>query len=215
MIRGTGNLPVSFFSTHGRAAHATENVTTVTVPELIERVARLRPRGATKLIAIDGPGCAGKSTLADRLAKATGARIVRTDDFYLPSDERSPEIEHYDTERLQEDVLKPLVFGDDARYQRYDAPADRLADFVDVTSGGIVIVEGAYAMRTQLRSFYDLRIWIDCDREKRLSRGHARDGESAHQRRLSQRQPREDRYTQIHRPADFADVVIDGSVEMS
>ena len=43
--------------------------------------ARIR---VAKLIAIDGFPCAGKSTLADRLAEQFGLQSLGFDDFYLP-----------------------------------------------------------------------------------------------------------------------------------
>ena len=40
-------------------------------------------RGVT-IVAIDGYGASGKSTIAERLSVRTGAGLVRTDDFFLP-----------------------------------------------------------------------------------------------------------------------------------
>jgi len=50
---------------------------------LVEAIRSSRaPAGvATCIVAIDGPGGAGKSSLANRLAEELGAPVVRTDDF--------------------------------------------------------------------------------------------------------------------------------------
>lgn len=37
--------------------------------------------GVTKLVAVDGPGGAGKSSLAAQLATACDATLIHTDDF--------------------------------------------------------------------------------------------------------------------------------------
>jgi uridine kinase len=54
----------------------------LTVDDLADRIAALASRHATKLIAIDGWGGAGKSRLAAELVKRLPAvTVVHTDDF--------------------------------------------------------------------------------------------------------------------------------------
>ncbi|MEO0407048.1 MAG: P-loop NTPase, partial [Cyanobacteria bacterium P01_A01_bin.135] len=58
--------------------------------EIVQQILSLESSYSTTLVAIDGKGGAGKSTLANILAsqlETTGRRvdIVHFDDFYLPS----------------------------------------------------------------------------------------------------------------------------------
>ncbi|MFI5498213.1 AAA family ATPase [Nocardia asteroides] len=54
----------------------------MTIDEIVAAVAEAVPRlGATRLVAVDGPGGAGKSTLAEQLSAACGATLLHTDDF--------------------------------------------------------------------------------------------------------------------------------------
>lgn len=108
-------------------------------------------------------------------------------------------------------MLAPLLHDAEGRYQRYDWTADRLAEWRSVEVGGIVIVEGVYALGTELRDAYDFTIWVDCPKEVRLARGLARDGLDARSRWLDAWIPAEERYVAAQRPADFADLVVDGS----
>jgi uridine kinase len=79
-------------------------------------------------------------------------------------------------------VLVPLSGGRGARYQRYDWPSDSLAEWREVASDRLVVVEGVYVLRRELRGYYEHRIWIEADRDVRLRRGLERDGEAARER---------------------------------
>src|SRR4051794_35706380 len=99
------------------------------------------PSDRTVLIGIDGPGGAGKSTLADAIANSLEVRdveIVHVDDFYLSSRDRPPLKEHgidVDLSRLRHQIIEPLRRGELARYQRYDWRSDALAEWREVAPG--------------------------------------------------------------------------------
>ena len=83
-----------------------------------------------------------------------------------------------------------------------------LAEWHDVApQGGVVIVEGVYATRRELASFYDLTIWVECPRELWLARGLARDGESARDRWEKEWMPAEHRYVEEQSPHTRADLL--------
>jgi uridine kinase len=80
-----------------------------------------------------------------------------------------------------------------------------------VSEGGIVIIEGCYSIRKELKDFYDYRIWIQTSKSIRLKRGIDRDGEEARHLWEEQWMPAEDIYFEIQKPLDYADMVIDGT----
>lgn len=142
--------------------------------EVLDRVATLEHKGhATKLIAIDGHGGAGKSYLADHLASRLSAQVIHIDDFGRPG----RPYDAWDWTRFREQVLTPLLSDAPAHYQRYDWNADRLEDWIDVPVGGVVIAEGVSVTRTELGDTWDLTIWVDAPYDLRLTRGVERDGE--------------------------------------
>ncbi len=186
---------------------------------LRERLLELPRRRRTLLVAIDGRGGAGKSTLARALGGLEGATtIVAIDDFYRRSLDREDRQGRGDTEiggafdwrRLREQVLQPLAQDNPARYRHYDWDEDRLAEWRAVEPGGVVIVEGSYSTRSELRGFYDFTIWVDAPHEVRLQRGIERDGEAARSRWLDEWMPEEERYIAAERSAESCDLVIDG-----
>jgi len=142
-------------------------------------------RGKGRLIVgIDGLGGAGKSTLANGIndAFAGCVSIVRCDDFYRPlTGEESalltPEesYEHYfDWRRLRDEALMPLREGRHVRYQRHDWSTDRLAEWIDVEPREIVIVEGVFSTRPELRPLLDVAIFIETPCAERIRRMRAR-----------------------------------------
>lgn len=130
--------------------------------------------GAPRLVAIDGPGGAGKSTFASRLAGALdGAPIVHTDDF---ASAEKP-IDWWP--RLLKQVIEPLAAGKSARYQRYDWATESLAGWIELEPVPVVIIEGVTAARKQWRHHLSFIIWIETPRPERLKRGLERDGAGA------------------------------------
>jgi uridine kinase len=143
-----------------------------------------RARAGFALVAIDGPGGAGKSTLAAAVARSLGGpgrtAIVPGDDFYRPMPESrrlllSPQEgydQYFDWQRLRDQVLAPLASGQPARYQRYDWPTGQLAagEVHELPASGTVLVEGVYIARPELADYYDLTILVDTPREVCLHR---------------------------------------------
>ncbi|WP_309090648.1 zeta toxin family protein [Domibacillus sp.] len=168
----------------------------------------------TYLVAIDGGGGAGKSTLARALQQSlgSGAVIVHADDFYALSSRRSSEIGGgWDLKRLEEQVLKPLSQNKPARYERYDWETDQLAEAHDVPAGGVVIVEGCYTMVRSLLPYYHFKIWVESPEELRLERGIERDGEEKRHLWEELWMPAEKVYMREQNPAGSADVVVSGT----
>ncbi len=168
------------------------------------------------MVGIDGPGAAGKSTVADLLAaRLRDAVVVNVDDFYLPSDVRDLRAGHvgseFDLPRLGQQVLRPASTGGHVRYQRYDWGTDSLAEWVDVPDGVPLVVEGVYCLERALRDAYTFTVFCRADAAVRLRRGLDRDGEGARAVWVEQWMPAEDAYVAEQRPDQFADVVLDSS----
>lgn len=166
---------------------------------------------------IDGPGGAGKSTLARELALLRDdVAIVAGDDFYRPLPERTREsltpIEAvdltFDWERLRDELLAPLLRGEHARYRRYDWASGRLGDATAVPASGVVVVEGVYVARPALRGHLDVIVVVDAPRELCLARQLAR-GEND-PAEIERWRAAEEWYFERQDPRRVADVVVDG-----
>jgi uridine kinase len=181
-----------------------------TLEAIIQAVRSAPPQTgmSTSVVAIDGYGGAGKSTLAallgDRLnAQVQRVDLVHTDDFASADNPLNwwP--------RLIAQVLQPLRDGAAARYQRYDWDLGRLAEWRSIEPGGLVLLEGVSASRNAFRPYLSLAIWIETPADERLRRGLQRDGEQA---RAQWRQWMADEveWGSAERPWDRADVVVSG-----
>ena len=188
---------------------------------IVDRLKTLQGQKVPLLVAIDGLGGAGKSTLAQLLKqqlKTLGwiMAVVKHDDFYHPSNRREKQQTgaigcDFDWERLRDQVLIPLKEKRSARYQRYDWETDVLAEWYTISASDVVIVEGVYTMRYELTYLYDLKIWMECPRAIRLARGIARDGEKARAIWEHDWMPKEDDYIKTHLPHENADLFVNGA----
>ncbi|MGY4719798.1 uridine kinase family protein [Naumannella huperziae] len=172
---------------------------------------RLRPRlreladGRTRLIGIDGFGATGKTTFADRLAaQLPGAVVVHIDDF------AHPDLPAWDRARFLAEVIEPLRAGRTARYR---VGAWNVGDLTGaprrtIPPGVPVVVEGVSSTDQRLGIDWDLRIWLDADREVRLARARERDGEAMLDTWLERWMPSEEAYAKAQRPRDRADMVV-------
>jgi uridine kinase len=180
----------------------------VTLEEVALEVRRASPPDgvATRIVAVDGPGGAGKTWLAARLAdELGGAPIVHTDDF---ASWDNP----YDWwPELVERALEPLAAGRAARYTPSSWDGEARAEVV-VEPADYVVLEGVSASRNVFRRYLTYSIWVETPRELRLRRGLARDGEAA-RAQWAEWMAREDAYVERERPDIRADAVVAGTAE--
>jgi uridine kinase len=173
---------------------------------LDELVASIMARpGPLRLVAVDGPGGAGKSTFARELSEAAGeAPVIPTDDFAAADNP----IDWWP--RLLDQVIGPFVRGHAAHYQRYDWPTESLAEWHTIEPAPIVIIEGVSAGRSEWARHLSFLIWIETPRQERIRRAVERDGIGALDDWESW-MGEEDAHYERDPTLERADVVIDGT----
>jgi len=129
------------------------------------------------LIALDGPSAAGTSTLALAVGLRLSASVVAGDDFYrdMPEEQRwtltaaQGVAEYFDWQRLRHELLEPLRAGRAARYRPFSwRPEGGLDDrVVTVDPAPIVVLEGIYAARPELRDLVDLAVLVETPADER------------------------------------------------
>ncbi len=159
----------------------------------------------TRIVAIDGCGGAGKSTLAAKLATILDdCSLIHTDDFAS----WDHPLDWYP--RMITQVLEPLRQNRPTRYQKFDWQKNQLGEWETVEPCPVVLVEGVSASRVEFRPYLSFAIFVETDRELRLQRGLERDGEEALPL-WQQWMAEEDEYLLRDRPEEYADVVISGN----
>jgi uridine kinase len=159
-------------------------------------VAELRhnyPRGRV-MIAVDGPTAAGKTTFADDLAvawRAAGSAVFRAsvDDFLRPRAERyargrdSSEgryLDSYDYSLLRRVLLESFRMGGSTGFElrAFDREADRpfVAEWTTAGPDAVLIVDGSYLNRPELRGVWHAVVWLDAQTAERDRRITKRDG---------------------------------------
>src|SRR5699024_1944228 len=188
------------------------------VSDLYKKVLKSKIIDKTFLLGIDGCGGAGKSTLAQAFKEvdANNVTVIHMDDFYKPSMLREPEKKeeiggNWDCERVRKQILLPLSKNQNTKYQRYDWNRDEIAEWHDVSAGGLVVIEGCYSLINNLNEFYDFKIWVDSPRDLRLSRGIERDGEGNRHLWEDLWMTAEEQYIREQQPLKTVDLIVDGS----
>jgi uridine kinase len=203
------------------------------VADLVLRVAErdepsTRDTGPIVRIAIDGVDGVGKSVFGDELATALGPHrpVIRAsvDGFHQPPEVRhgrgrgSPEgffLDSYRYDELERVLLAPLAPGGSRRYRRavYDVVAESPVDApVEVAApDSILVFDGIFLHRPELRHHWDLSIYLDAPFDVTIPRGARRGTGSPDPHAASNR-----RYVEGQRlylascdPAGQANVVID------
>jgi uridine kinase len=174
--------------------------------DLVDRIRQTQPRlGRVRLVAVDGPGGAGKSVFAERLAAALGdTPIAHTDDF------ASWENPLRWWEGLEAHVLHPLQQGRLARFRAYDWGAREAGEWREIPPKDVVILEGVSSSRRVVASRLSFAVWIDTPRDLRLARGIERDG-AAMRGQWDAWMAEEDAHFEADRARDRADLVVDGT----
>jgi uridine kinase len=130
------------------------------------------------VVAIDGHGAAGKSTIAAAVATATGAALVHTDDFFVaPGGAPGPRglAGYYDWRRLRAEALVPLRARRAASFRRFDwERGSGLAGPVVVQPRDLIVVEGVFSAAPELSDLVDRSVFVDTPEPERLRRLHLR-----------------------------------------
>lgn len=140
--------------------------------ELIGLIGAAEPRcGRVRVVAVDGGAAAGKSSLADALARRLDSAVVLSTDALL--DGWAGQFDFWP--RLRAGVLTPLAAGRPAGYRRYDWHAMRFAETVPVPVPRVLLVEGVSAIGA-CAGRLSVGIFLDVPREVRERRWVRRDG---------------------------------------
>ncbi|MEO6082390.1 MAG: hypothetical protein ABIQ18_04720 [Umezawaea sp.] len=171
------------------------------------------------LVAVDGCGGSGKTTLAERFAAGAGGTVVHGDDFYrpMPAAERvalTPEQgydRYFDWQRLRDEVLAPLRAGTGARYRKYDWGTGEVGGEVhEIAPSGLVVVEGCYTARPELADCYDLTVFVDTSRAVCLERQRARGHDHGPEDWIGRWRAAEEHYLRTTDPAGRLTVTVSG-----
>jgi uridine kinase len=142
-------------------------------------------------VAIDGVDGAGKTTLADTLAPLVeqGRPAIRAsvDDFHHPRTLRyargrhSPDgfyLDSYDYDAFRKLLLDPVSAGGCGRYiaRSFDLDNDRPFDPISLQAppAAALIIDGIFLHRAELRSYWDLSVFLKVDFEVSVPRGAQR-----------------------------------------
>jgi uridine kinase len=182
------------------------------------------------LVAVDGGDGAGKTWFADELAATlaeTGRSVVRAgaDDFHHQRSHRHASgrtgetvwARSFDYRALRRELLDPWRAGAGASYRcrHHDLSTDAFLDDppVPVPEHGVLVFDGVFAQRAELRDCWDVVVWLEVTDHERVRRMAARDGTPAdvahedHRRYLDAQRI----YREAVDPVGSADLVVDNA----
>ena len=188
-----------------------------TISSLVSRILAVDHQPV--VVGIDGQGGSGKSTLARELVQDLPLKVavVRGDDFYSDTSDEAKALlnpeegyeDYFDWRRLRSDILgcvrdnSPIL-----RYQQYDWNIAALGEWLEIPIPEVLIVEGVYTLRPELRDYFDVTVFVQTSETTRLQRQSSR-GENT-RFWISRWVAAEDLYVAREKPWEWADVLLDG-----
>lgn len=190
--------------------------------------------GKNLIVGISGIDGSGKSTLADELVRrlteqGVTATSVHLDDFLNPKTirhENTDQIDGYFDDNFDYDSLINSVIGPARAHSRVqsqhpvlDLETDQVSTCDFMFDGpGVLVVEGVFLFRQELRGYFDLKVWLDIGFDDALARILTRSRDRRYGDADAIRSRYENRFFPAQRfhldrdaPAEAADIVIAAS----
>lgn len=178
---------------------------------ILEAVKSLTETKERVVVSLEGRCASGKSTAAEILSKILDAPVIKTDDFFLPFERKTPErlaetAGNTDYERFAAEVISNLQKNGEFTYNAYSC-SDGKYYSKTVSASKVIIVEGVYSQRREFKDFYDLRVFMDVSEETQLARLEKRSPALLHRFR-NEWIPMEEKYFNELKIKENCDIVI-------
>lgn len=167
-------------------------------------------------IAIDGFCASGKTTLGKLLREKYACNLFHMDDFYVPSDLKTPERMavpggnvYY--ERFKTEVVLPLINQAAVVYRAYICASGTFYPDVIYPYHSLTIIEGSYSCHPDIVDNYDLRVFVKHCSGQQLNRILERNGPEVHHRFVAEWIPLEMKYFEAYAIEANSHLVIDTS----
>ncbi len=171
----------------------------ITKEEAVARIAGQLEKKKRVVVALDGMSCSGKTTFAQALAEKFSGSVVHMDDFFLPRDRFTEEMQslpggNIDRARFKAEVLEPLTASRDFAYRPFSCEDQVLLPDPVKVAGRLVVVEGAYALLPDWGRYWDLALFLQVSTEEQQGRLLLRNGAKGMVPFLTRWIPREESY---------------------
>jgi len=164
------------------------------------------------VVAIDGPGCCGKSTLTELLVGLLDAAVLATDDFHEHRGFIREPHAALPYRRWTDlcDAVGLLAQGKAAIFQPIDWNECSLGEAITVEPRPVLIVDGIGSLHPDISGRADLKVWVDGRARGRMNRTARREGRDV----ASEWAPYvtlEQRYLATCKPWRHADIFVVGA----
>lgn len=198
---------------------------------LAETITTVRPAGQPVLVGVTGIDAAGKTRLTDELAaelrhRGAHVEVIHVDDFHHPRQLRYapgvPDPDRYlqhsiDIDQLVTRLLRPIrrdgALTTSLTHLDLATDTRSVHRTYTVTPATVVLVEGVFLLRADVRHLLDLLVFLHVPEDVALARGTVRDAaagiEDPSSRYLGKYLPAQRRFLREHPPAALADVLVD------
>ena len=163
----------------------------------------------SRIIAIDGPAGAGKTTLAKKLQlnySHQKVEVVHMDNLYDGWDNA---LSATLTKTLEYGIAKPVSEGKSFEYRKFDWLKMQYGELQRFSAPDLLILEGVGSGQRAVRKYLDQLIWIDVKADVGLNRVLRRDGDYIESHMIIW-QMRESEHFQQENTRDCATIRIDG-----